>query len=213
MDEHDRTESARRVSHAYDRLAGVYDLCTAPMERFGGAQARARLFGRARGRVLEVGAGTGANFGHYPADVVVTALDISPRMTDRAVRRAAALGRPIECEVGDVEHLRHPDNSFDTVTAACTFCSVPDPVQGLREIRRVVRPTGQVLLYEHVRPPNPVLGRLADLVSPLSRRLFGPSVNRRTEQNIEAAGLEISEVRRRGIWREIVAHKAESPPA
>ena len=74
----------------------------------------------------------------------------------------------------------------------------------------MLRPGGQVLLYEHVRPRNPVLGKLADLVSPLTRRLFGPELNRRTERNIEAAGLQITEVRRHGVWREIVASRGES---
>lgn len=202
------TESVRRgVHHVYDRLAGVYDLYTAPMEWLGGTKARTRLFGQARGRVLEVGAGTGLNFSHYPDGIELTALDISPRMLARATCRAAALGRQVSCEVGDVEQLPYPDATFDTVTAACTFCSVGDPVQGLREVRRVVKPSGQVLLYEHVRPRNRLLGWLADLLSPLTRRLCGPSINRRTEQNIEAAGLHLTQVRRRGIWREIAARR------
>ena len=69
----------------------------------------------------------------------------------------------------------------------------------------MVRPAGQVLLYEHVRPRNRLLGKLTDLVSPLTRRLFGPELNRPTERNVETVGLHITEVRRHGIWREITA--------
>lgn len=103
------------------------------------------------------------------------------------------------------ERLPYPDGGFDTVTAACVFCSVGDPVRGLQETARVARPGGQVLLYEHVRPRNPVLGKITDLVSPLTRRLFGPELNRPTERNVETAGLRVPEIRRRGIWREIIA--------
>lgn len=78
-------------------------------------------------------------------------------------------------------------------------------MQGLREAHRVARPDGLILLYEHVRPTNPLLGRIADLASPLTRRTFGPEINRRTEENVVAAGLRITEARRAGIWREIVA--------
>lgn len=200
------TELARR--HAcvvYDRVAAIYDLYTAPMEALGGRRARRRLFGRARGRVLELGVGTGLNLPSYPRVVDLTGIDISPRMLARARRRAYSLGMDARLEVADIEQLPFSDASFDTVTAACVFCSVDDPVRGLREAARVVRPGGQVLLYEHVRPDNPVLGRIADLISPLARTLFGPELNRPTERNIEAAGLHVTEVRRRGIWREVVA--------
>src|SRR5574341_122681 len=189
----------------YDRVAAIYDLYTAPMEAVGGRRARQRLFGRARGRVLELGVGTGLNLPSYPPGVELTGIDISPRMLARAQRRADSLGLKADLEVADIERLPYPDASFDTITAACVFCSVGDPVRGLREAARVVRPTGQVLLYEHVRPHNPFLGKLTDLISPLTRRLFGPELNRPTERNIEAAGLHITDVRRRGIWREIVA--------
>ncbi len=178
---------------------------SAPMEALGGRRARQRPLGRARGRVLELGVGTGLSLPSYPPNVDLTGIDIAPRMLARARRRADSLGLTAALEVADIEALPYPDGSFDTVTAACVFCSVDDPVRGLREAARVVRPAGQVLLYEHVRPHNPVLGKLTDLVSPLTHRLFGPELNRPTERNVEAAGLHIAEVRRRGIWREIVA--------
>ena len=199
--------SERRSSTArvYDRLASVYDLMEAPMEWMGGRSRRKRVIGGARGDVLEIGVGTGANLEHYPGDVSLTGIDISEKMLDRARGRAASLGREARLELADAESLPYADDSFDTVIATCVFCSVDDPVQGLREVRRVVRPDGEVRLLEHVRPRNPILGKLFDLVSPITRRLMGPEINRRTEENIRKAGLEIIEVRRDGIWREIVA--------
>lgn len=192
-----------RVAAVYDRVASVYDLYTRPMEAMGGTRARRRLFSRARGRVLELGIGTGANVPFYPPDVELVGVDISGRMLQRA-RRRALRGRDVALQRADIEHLPYGDASFDTVTAACVFCSVDDPVQGLREARRVTRPGGLVLLYEHVRPTNPLLARLADATSPWTRRTFGPELNRRTEENVAAAGMTVVEARRRGIWRELV---------
>lgn len=177
------------------------------MDRIGGAERRRRVIGRARGRVLEVGIGTGRNLPHYPEGTELVGIDISGRMLERARRRAEQLGRGVRLEQADVEALPFADDSFDTVLASCVFCSVADPIQGLREVRRVVKPEGQVLLLEHVRPEKPVLGRLFDLLSPVTRRLLGPEINRRTEANVEAAGLTMTDVRRNGVWREIVARK------
>lgn len=202
------TQIRSRTAVVYDRVAGLYDLYTGPMEAFGARQARQRLLGRASGRVLELGIGTGLNLPHYPSGVDLTGVDISPRMLDRARRRADRLSIAVALDVADIECLPYEDGSFDTVTAACVFCSVDDPVRGLREAARVLRPAGQVLLYEHVRPSNRVLGKLTDILSPLTRRLFGPELNRRTEENVTAAGLHIVELHRHGIWREIIATRA-----
>jgi ubiquinone/menaquinone biosynthesis C-methylase UbiE len=207
MSEIPRSEGASSSSHArsWDRVAGLYDLYTAPMEWMGGRARRRRALAPARGRLLEVGVGTGANLDLYPEGVDLTGIDISGEMIARAHRRAEKSGIPVRLEVADAERLPFPDASFDTVAATCVFCSVGDPVQGLREVHRVTRPDGQVLLLEHVRPRNPLMGKLFDLVSPVVRRLFGPKINRRTEENVRAAGLEIVDVRREGIWREIRA--------
>lgn len=126
-------------------------------------------------------------------------------MLARAKRRAHRIGSTAQLDVADVERLPYPDADFDTVLATCVFCSVPDPVAGLREVARVVRPDGRVRLLEHVRPRNRFLGWLADRLSPLVQRLVGPEINRRTEDNVRAAGLELLDVRRAGVWREITA--------
>lgn len=199
-----RQSATAAVARRYDRIAFLYDFYDAPMERLGGEKRRRRLLTRARGRVLEVGIGTGINLELYPSGVRLTGLDISSRMLVRAVSRAAALGEAPALVRGDVERLPFPDRSFDTVVATCVFCSVPDPVAGLRELTRVVRENGQILLLEHVRPTNQVLGLLTDLVSPLTRRLMGPALNRRTEENAVAAGIRLVSVCREAIWREMV---------
>ena len=198
------------VGRRYDRIARFYDAFEAPMDLLGGRRRRARTITGASGRTLEVGVGTGRNIDLYRPEVDLAGIDIAPQMLARAERRAHKLRRPVHLEVADVEDLPFPDARFDTVTATCVFCSVPDPVAGLREVARVIRPGGQVLLLEHVRPRNSVLGWVFDRLSPLAQRLVGPAINRRTETNVQAAGLDIIDVDRQGIWRQIRARPAVS---
>lgn len=193
------------VTRRYDRMAWLYDIYDAPMEWMGTRRRRRRLLEQASGRVLEAGVGTGKNLANYPAGVEVIGIDVSSEMLRRAKRRASAIDRPIALQQADVTSLPHPDDTFDTATATCVFCSVADPVAGLRELGRVTKPEGQILLLEHVRPRNRILGWLADVVTAATRRVFGFRANRRTEDNVVAAGLEIVDVRRQGVWREIVA--------
>lgn len=207
------TVEQARTNRRYARLAPLYDLLEAPMERLGGRRRRRRLLAAAAGEVLEVGIGTGRNLEFYPPTVRVTGIDPVDGMLARAERRARRLGLAVELVRADVQALPFPDAAFDTVVGTCVFCSVADPVRGLAEVRRVVKPDGRILLLEHVRPTNPLLGRLADLLNPLVRRIIGASINRRTEEAVAAAGLEVVELRRSGVWREIVARpRSEGPP-
>lgn len=200
------SDAQQDVTARYDRIARWYDLVDRPMDLLGGVDdRRRRLLARAHGATLEVGVGTGRNLDLYPSDADITGIDTSANMLDRARRRAARLGVPARLELADVQELPFPDATFDTVVATCVFCSVADPVAGLREVARVVRPDGRVLLLEHVRPRTRALGWLFDLINPIVRRTIGPNVNRRTEDNVARAGLHAVEIRRWGIWREIVA--------
>jgi ubiquinone/menaquinone biosynthesis C-methylase UbiE len=101
---------------------------------------------------------------------------------------------PHELREMDAQNLVFPDASFDTVLATCVFCTVPDPILGLKEVRRVCRPTGRILLLEHVRIDKPVIGPLMDLLDPLSVALIGTHINRRTIENARLAGLTIDRV-------------------
>jgi len=195
------------VTRRYDRIARFYDLIDKPMDLLGVGRRRKRLLSRAQGRTLEVGVGTGRNLTLYPDGVHVTGIDASANMLAIAQDASTARASDLTLELGDVQHLAYGDDSFDTVTATCVFCSVADPVAGLREVARVVRSPGQVLLLEHVRPRTAMLGWLADRLNPVTRRLIGPEINRRTEDNVVAAGLRIVDVHRWGVWREIIAHK------
>ncbi|TAK34102.1 MAG: class I SAM-dependent methyltransferase [Chloroflexota bacterium] len=178
----------------YDRFATIYDLAMAPMEWMGLSRWRRRLWGYARGpRILEVGVGTGKNLPYYPPCGSVTAVDISPAMLKQARLKVRRLGITVDLQVVDVQRLPFPDQTFDAILASFVFCSVADPIQGLHELGRVTKPDGLIALLEHVRPPG-VFGRLFDLVNPLTTRLGGPNVNRRTVENVGKAGLQIEHV-------------------
>jgi ubiquinone/menaquinone biosynthesis C-methylase UbiE len=178
----------QRISPLYDRIEWLMERRFRPW--------REKLWQFVCGpRVLEVGVGTGKNIEFWPLNCRLTAIDLTPGMLDRARQQAKRLERnQDDLLLADVQHLEFPSAVFDTVVATFVFCSVPDPVQGLREIGRVVQPDGQILLLEHVRIDRPIIGRMMDLFAPLVVRLNGANINRRTVENVRAAGLRIDRV-------------------
>lgn len=182
----------QRLSHWYDRLEAISE------ERF--IPWRLRLWSQVQGpKVLEVGVGTGKNIPYYPTGVHVTAIDLTPGMLERAQKRAANLDMEIDLKLGDIQSLDYPDASFDTAVATFVFCSVPDPVLGLNEIRRVVRPGGQILLLEHIRSTNQIVGTLMDVINPFVVRVMGANINRRTVGNVQKSGLVLEWVENLGM--------------
>ena len=180
------------IRRRYNRIALLYDFLEGPMEHLRFDAWRKRLRAAIKGeRALEVGVGTGKNLAYYPTDVQMTAIDFSPPMLARARRKAKKLNLQIDLQEMDVQHLEFPDHVFDTVFATFVFCSVPDPVAGLRELKRVCKPEGKMVLLEHMRPGNPVLGFIFDVFNPLIVRMMGANINRRTINNIQLAGWQI----------------------
>ena len=182
-------QPSNRTRQRYDRLAFAYDVLEAPLERLRFAGWRKRLRNRIAGpAALEVGVGTGKNFPYYPSGVQVVGIDLSPHMLMRARRKASKLDLNVDLREMDVQSLDFPDHCFETVFATFVFCSVPDPVAGLRELRRVCKPAGRLLLLEHMRPKNAALGLIFDVLNPFVVRMMGANINRRTMDNIRSAG-------------------------
>ncbi|MCD2449501.1 methyltransferase domain-containing protein [Methylicorpusculum oleiharenae] len=177
------------IKKRYDRLAPYFDGLEAMMEGLMFKKWRKRLWVKVEGdHILEVGVGTGKNFTFYPHTARMTAIDFSEKMLAIAEQKKARKFIDVDLQVMDVEGLWFADNSFDTVVASFVFCSVPSPRKGLRELYRVCKPGGQILLLEHVVSSKPWLARLMKLVNPLVLRLFGANINRDTVKSVQACG-------------------------
>lgn len=175
------------IKKRYDRIAPFFNLLAAPMEGIVIKPLRERLWSKVEGHhILEVGVGTGKNFPYYPKDARITAIDFSPEMLKQAAIAKIKQDVKVDLELMDVQDLRYADNSFDSVVATFVFCSVPMPVKGLKELRRVCKPGGQILLLEHVLSSNPALAAIMQLLNPLVVRLFGANINRNTVKNVKA---------------------------
>ena len=181
------------ASRSYDMFNFAENFRLGPHKR--------RLFTKMHGDTLMVAAGTGNDFQFFPPDQRIVAIDISPKMLVRAAKKAAAYRGSIELRQMDVQDLPFPDATFDTIATVCTFCSVPSPVVGLRELHRVLRPGGQILMFEHVRSKIGPFGIFLDLMTPLSRRV-GPELNRDTVGNVQKAGFRLR--REENVYLDIV---------
>jgi ubiquinone/menaquinone biosynthesis C-methylase UbiE len=183
------------MTHAppvYDRFARHYDGVMRPLERWLIARLRASALGElGGGRLLEVGAGTGANFAHYPAAARGAACELSFEMLRRAGEKARPAG--VGLVQARAESLPFADASFDAALATLVFCSVESPARGFAELRRVVRRGGRVVLVEHVRPGN-LLGPVFDALSLLTVPFLEDHFNRRTAEEAARAGLRVRRV-------------------
>jgi len=206
-------EETAKTRARYQRIAPLYDVMEVFAERRY-QDWRPRLWEQVQGpKVLEVGVGTGKNMPYYPQGVDVTAIDLTPGMLNRAKKKAAELNLDIDLQLGDVQTSPFPDEIFDNIVATFVFCSVPDPVLGLFNMRRMLKPNGRILLLEHMRTEDNNVGLVMDMLNPLVVRMMGANINRRTVENVQKSGLVIEKIETLswgGIFKLIQAQKSEN---
>ena len=174
----------------YDGVAKVFDFFrSGDMRRWGSAQKN--HFEKMQGKVLHIGVGTGMEIINFPPGLDVTGVDLSPKMLERALWRGEQYQGKIRFCLMNSEFLAFPDNTFDTIVTVCVFCTVADPVAGLRECRRVLKPGGKLLMFEHVMSNNPVFGLSLKFMSLFTERLEGTHLDRDTVANVRKAGFTV----------------------
>jgi ubiquinone/menaquinone biosynthesis C-methylase UbiE len=181
-----------KVQERYDRVAKIYDFFEGWIEKRLFAKFRKDMLGSLQGDILEIGVGTGKNLSYYNPKAKVTAVDISPRMIDRAIGRAECIDLNVTFYCMDAQKLEFPHELFDYVVDTFVLCSVPDPVKTLKEMKRVLKKNGRIILIEHVLSKNKAIALWEHIHNPLTRRVFGFNVNRDTRRNIEKAKLTIN---------------------
>lgn len=182
----------------HPRFARMYERISTEAERRGTAERRTWALAGLSGRVIEVGAGNGLNFAHYP-DTVAEVVAVEPENLLRALAEKAAEQAlvPVRVVAGHADALPAADATFDYAVASLVLCSVPDVRSALAEIRRVLRPGGELRFFEHVRSASPWRGLLQDAITPLwSRAGGGCHPNRDTTAAIRAAGFQIEQLDR-----------------
>ena len=210
----DTAAETERVRRLQDREAPRYDKQIAFFERILFAGGREWVCRQAHGQVLEIAAGTARNLPYYPADVTLTAVELSEEMLAIARRRADELGRDADLRLGDAQALDFADESFDSVVCTLGLCTIPDPRRAIAEATRVLRPGGHILLLEHVRSPLLPVRLVERLLEPLAVRLAADHLIREPLDYLAAEGLEIERVERAklGIVERVSARKP-SPAA
>jgi len=177
----------------WDKAAPLFDLMAGAGAEKRWEPFKRALFSKMDGRVLFAALGTGLDIAVFPPDQNITAIDISPKMLEVAAARIAAYPGDLQAEVMDVHEMTFDDDSFDQIFTSCTFCSVPNPIAGLQSLKRVLRPGGDMYMFEHTGSryyPFKVMMHLMTYAT----RLIGPDMNRTTVTNVRAAGFEVLEV-------------------
>jgi ubiquinone/menaquinone biosynthesis C-methylase UbiE len=193
----------QKVAPRYDRDIRVLELV-----QLGGG--REWIGARARGHVLDVAIGTGRNLPHYPPDVSVTGIDLSPAMLAIARERAAQLGRVVRLHEGDAQALPYSPGRFDTVVCTLSLCAIPDPAAAISEMHRVLRPGGRLLLLDHIASTWPPIYAVQWLIERITIPSAGEHQTRRQLPLVLAAGFIVDEAERlkAGTVERVAAHKS-----
>lgn len=178
----------------WDRAAANFDLMAGygPEKRW--APYKRELFSNmGDGKILFLAVGTGLDLTFFPEGKSITGIDISQKMLDQAAPRVARYQGDLSVQQADVHDMPFAEGEFDQVFTSCTFCSVPNPVDGLKALRRVLKPGGELFMFEHTGSRLFPFKPMMDFMTLLSRRI-GPDMNRPTVENVIAAGYELKRV-------------------
>lgn len=199
--------SRRRWNRYWDRKSVKYDAEMTYWDQRLFGDSRAWVCSRANGETLEVAVGTGLNLSHYPSDVQLTGIDLSTKMLDIARQRAADLGHPVQLLHGDAHALPLADASFDTVVCTFGLCAIPDPDTALREMTRVLRPGGQLILVDHVVSTSWLLRAGQRVAEWVTVPMAGEHFRRRPLLTVQALGYTVLDTERfrRGLVERLVA--------
>jgi len=203
------SKDGSKIKKRYNRIAPIYDLMEVMMEKGKMSSWREKLWQRVAenipdsgGKLLEAGVGTGKNIEYYPDNTEIYAIDFSDKMLEKARNKVNELQKSVHLMQMDIEDLNFPDKNFDIIVSSCVFCSVPDPVRGLEELKRVCKNDGKIIMLEHMRTTYEPWGKLMDAFNWVSLYTWGANINRRTIENINKAGLKIVEVN--DLWFDVV---------
>ena len=176
-------------------FALTYDGQMKKVEKAGLSALRSQALAGASGRVLEIGAGTGANLPHYGREVEsLTITEPEPPLVRRLEQRVREHGSAAKVLRAPAEDLPFEDGSFDTAVSTLVLCGVSDQPRALRELRRVLKPGGRLIFIEHVRSSEPRVARLQDRMNGLNRLVAGCECNRPTLESMQAEGFEVTNV-------------------
>ncbi|MDQ3914249.1 MAG: methyltransferase domain-containing protein [Actinomycetota bacterium] len=190
----------QKIRRSWAKQAKRYDKSIGFFER--------RVFGRshrpwacqkATRNTLEVAIGTALNLPHYPEDVELTGIDLSPEMLEIARERSAELGKAVDLREGDAHNLPFDDESFDTVVCTYSLCNIPDPQRAVDEMKRVLKRGGRLILVDHIRATNKPVFFLQKVIEFLSARFEGEHMTRRPADQVAVAGFDIIEQDRMGV--------------
>ncbi len=209
------TMTVNQLQGAYDEIADGYEKRVwFDQYILGVARQRKRLMSKAHGRILDVACGTGLNFPFFSAASEITAVDLSQRMLDAARVKAADLNLKIQTHVMDAEKLEFADESFDTVTSTLSTCTFPNPIQALREMKRVCRAGGLILLLEHGHSSAPWLANFQDRnVLQHYQQNAGCRWNQNPLELVNTAGMNILVHQRFGLGMFYAIVAGDSPRA
>ncbi len=202
----------KSTSEKYDRVSDNYDRMEELIEKLFFRKYRHLAVSLARGKVLEVGIGTGKNLPHYNSEINLVGIDFSTGMLSKANDRKEKLGmHNVELKKMDIENLAFDSNTFDTVISTFVFCTVPNPTKGLSELHRVLKPDGKAIFLEHMLSKNPLINLFLYFMNIFSTSFLGTSMVRKTQENIEKTGFSLIHVRYLflDVIRLIIARKTD----